>query len=261
MSLFKKDIFGHYHITKRFLYLIFGLPAHWRFQKINNPKIEGGEILSKLPEENVLFVSNHQTYFADVAFMFLVFAGQRSGFIDRLGPFRVVLTPRLNAYFVAAQETMKAGFLPKLFSYAGGILIKRTWREAGKDINRQVDMQDISKINEGLADGWVVTFPQGTTTPYVKGRKGTAHIIKTNKPVVVPVVINGFRRAFDKKGLLIKKKGVDISVRFKEPMQIDYDADKSVILDQIMEAIEQTDAFKQPNNKPSEEKLQQQSNA
>ena len=30
-------------------------------------------------------------------------------------------------------------------------------------------------------------------------RKGTAHIIKQYKPVVVPIVIDGFRRSFDRK--------------------------------------------------------------
>ena len=37
-------------------------------------------------------------------------------------------------------------------------------------------------------------------------RRGTAHIIQQNKPIVVPVVIDGFRRSFDKKGLKMKKK-------------------------------------------------------
>ena len=56
----------------------------------------------------------------------------------------------------------------------------------------------------------MVTFPQGTTTAFKPIRRGTAHIIKTNKPVVVPIVIDGFRRSFDKKGLQIKKRGIPI---------------------------------------------------
>ena len=45
----------------------------------------------------------------------------------------------------------------------------------------------------------VITFPQGTTTPFKPIRRGTAHIIKTYKPIVVPIVIDGFRRSFDKR--------------------------------------------------------------
>jgi 1-acyl-sn-glycerol-3-phosphate acyltransferase len=246
MQLFRKDIFGNFYLTKRILYLLFGFTAHYRFKKMNKAVLNNVELLDRLPNQNVLFVSNHQTYFADVAFLFLVFASAKSKFFDRIGSSLVLFTPRLNAYFVAAQETMKSGILPKIFTYAGGILIKRTWRESGQDVKRQVDMRDISKINEGLADGWVVTFPQGTTTPYVQGRKGTAHIIKTNQPIVVPVVINGFRRAFDKKGLLVKKRGVEISVTFKEPLVIDYEKSSQEILDQVMVSIEQTEDFKPP---------------
>ncbi len=59
------------------------------------------------------------------------------------------------------------------------------------------------------------------------------------KPVVIPVVINGFWRAFDKKGLSFKKKGTILTVKFKAPMAIDYDAPAEAILQQVMEAIEQ----------------------
>jgi len=65
-------------------------------------------------------------------------------------------------------------------------------------------------------------------------------IIKRNKPIVVPVVISGFWRAFNKKGLKFKKKGSTLSVTFKEPLQIDYDAPAEKILAQIMDAIEQS---------------------
>lgn len=213
----------------------------YRFKRLYKTRVEGTHILEKLPDNGVLFVSNHQTYFADVAMMFLVFASVKAGHKNKLGNFFSLFTPRLNSYFVAAMETMKSGILPKVFTYGGGILIKRTWREAGKEINRQVDMRDITKINEGLKDGWVVTFPQGTTTPYKAGRKGTVHIIKTNKPIVVPVVIDGFRRAFDKKGLQIKKKGTTLSVRFKEPIHIDYSKENLEILKDIMKSIEQSE--------------------
>jgi hypothetical protein len=72
-------------------------------------------------------------------------------------------------------------------------------------------------------------------------------MILEQKPVVVPVVINGFRRAFNKKGLLLKKKNVDLSVTFKAPLEIDYSAGKDQIIEQIMDAIEQSDRFRFPH--------------
>jgi hypothetical protein len=60
---------------------------------------------------------------------------------------------------------------------------------------------------------------------------------------VGPVVINGFWRAFNKKGLKFKKKGTLLSVTFKEPLQIDYEASAEDILQQVMDAIEQSKPF------------------
>ncbi|MBQ0741500.1 1-acyl-sn-glycerol-3-phosphate acyltransferase, partial [Aquimarina celericrescens] len=74
--------------------------------------------------------------------------------------------PKLNIYYVAAAETMKKGLLPKGLAYAGSGSIGRTWRADGKSVNRQVKMSDISNIGMALDDGWVITFPQGTTKPW-----------------------------------------------------------------------------------------------
>ena len=146
----------------------------------------------------------------------------------------------MNLYFIAAKETMRDGFIPRILSFAGSIPIERTWRDGGKDIKREVNQVNINSINAALKDGWVITFPQGTTKPWTPVRKGTAHIIKENKPVVVPIVIDGFRRSFDRKGLFLKKKGVNQKLEIKAPIEIDYDNDSlDVIVKKIGESIEQ----------------------
>ena len=243
IRLFQRDVFGNFLIIKRLMFVAFGLIAHRRFKKMNETELIGWEIIKNLPQKKVLFVSNHQTYFADVSLMFLAFASIKNGFKNRLGNKFYLLRPKIRIYFVAAKETMKSGLLPRVFSYAGGILVKRTWREKGKDVNREVDLQDSQKVVNAIKDGWVITFPQGTTTPYQQGRKGTAYIIKEAQPVVIPIVINGFRRAFDKKGLLIKKKGVNITMKFKPPLDIDYTAPADEIMDLIMDGIEQSEEY------------------
>jgi 1-acyl-sn-glycerol-3-phosphate acyltransferase len=207
-------------------------------------QIEGSEIIRDLPENNVLFVANHQTYFADVAAMLHVFNAALSGRVDNIKDVGYLWQPKLNIYFVAAKETMRAGILPKIMAYGGSISIERTWREKGKDVNKQVKLSDVSNITTALKDGWVITFPQGTTTPFKPIRRGTAHIIRQNRPIVIPIVIDGFRRSFDKKGLMIKKRGILQSIVIKKPMDIDYDNDSvDDIVEKLQFAIEQHPSF------------------
>jgi 1-acyl-sn-glycerol-3-phosphate acyltransferase len=210
---------------------------------INKLKIEGTEYLENLPKGNVLFVSNHQTYFADVITFLHIFCAVKWRKRNRLGVPYYLLNPFTNVYYVAAEETMKDNWLTKLFALGGALTVKRTWRSEGKEVRRGLDPSDTRKIQRALAGSWVITFPQGTTKPFAPARKGTAYIIKNHQPVVVPVVIRGFWRAFNKKGLLLKKKGTILSVKFKAPLNIDYSQTAEVILEQVMDAIEQSKKF------------------
>ena len=242
--MLKKNPFGHYLILKKWLIRYLGFMTHRRYRGFNELHIEGSEIIKNLPNKNVLFISNHQTYFADVVAMFHVFNASLSGRIDSIKNVGYLWSPKLNMYYIAAKETMRSGLLPRIMAYAGSVSIERTWRSDGKDINRQVKMSDISNIGIALDDGWVITFPQGTTKPFKPVRKGTAHIIKRYKPIVIPIVIDGFRRSFDKKGLMIKKKGILQSMIIKEPLEIDYENESvDSILKKIQTAIEQDTSF------------------
>ena len=244
MLFFKKNSFGHYLILKKWLIRYLGIITHRRYRGFNSLKIEGSDIIKNLPDNNVLFVSNHQTYFADVVAMFHVFNACLTGRTDSIKNVGYIWHPKLNIYYVAAKETMKSSLLSRILAYAGSVSIERTWREKGKEINRKVKFSDISNIGKALDDGWVVTFPQGTTKPFKPIRKGTAHIIKTYKPIVVPIVIDGFRRSFDKKGIMIKKRDILQSMHIKKPLSIDYD-NESVedIVEKIEYAIEQHSSF------------------
>jgi len=235
MLFLKKNSFGHYLILKKWIIRYLGIMTHRRYRGFNNLKIDGSEVIKNLPERNVLFVSNHQTYFADVVAMFHVFNACLRGRNDSIKNVGYIWNPKLNIYYIAAKETMKAGILPRILAYAGSVSIERTWREKGEEINREVNPSDTSNIGIALKDGWVVTFPQGTTKPFKPIRKGTAHIIKTYKPIVVPIVIDGFRRSFDKKGVMIKKRDILQTMSIKKPLNIDY---KNEPIDKIIEKIE-----------------------
>ena len=242
--MLKKNPFGHYLILKKWLIRYLGFMSHRRYRGFNQLHIEGSEIIKNLSDKNVLFISNHQTYFADVVAMFHVFNASLSGRIDNIKNVGYLWSPKLNIYYVAAKETMRAGLLPRILAYAGSVSIERTWRESGKEVKRQVKLSDISNIGLALNDGWVITFPQGTTKPFKPVRRGTAHIIKHYKPIVVPIVIDGFRRSFDKKGLMIKKRGILQSMIIKEPLDFDYENDSvENIMEKIEYAIEQHPSF------------------
>ncbi len=244
MGLFKENPFGHILFLKKWLIRIAGVLSHRRYRGFNEMEIEGSDIIRNLPETGVLFVSNHQTYFADVVSMFHVFNASLKGRDDSIKNVGYLWNPKLNIYYVAAKETMQSGLLPKIFAYAGAITVERTWRAKGEEVNRAVNPDDTKNIGIALDDGWVITFPQGTTKPFKPIRKGTAHIIKQYKPIVVPIVIDGFRRSFDKKGLRIKKRNILQSMVIKEPLEIDYENDSvEKIVEQIEFAIEQHPSF------------------
>jgi 1-acyl-sn-glycerol-3-phosphate acyltransferase len=246
MGLFKRNPFGHILFIKKWLILIFGAVTHRRYRGFNELQIDGSEIIKALPDRNVLFISNHQTYFADVVAMFHVFNASLSGRQDNIKNIGYLWNPKLNIYYVAAKETMSSGLLPKILAYIGSVSVERTWRAKGQDVTekKEINPNDTENIGIALNDGWLITFPQGTTKSFKPVRKGTAHIIKNYKPVVVPIVIDGFRRSFDKKGLRLKKKGILQSFTIKDPLVIDYDNESiDSIVEKVEYAIEQHQSF------------------
>ncbi|MBI5856980.1 MAG: 1-acyl-sn-glycerol-3-phosphate acyltransferase [Sphingobacteriales bacterium] len=230
----------NFHPVRKIVYFFVGLFSYPGIAIINKLKITGTEHLKSLPKCRVLFVSNHQTYFADVITFLHIFCAVKWGKKNKLGIPYYLLNPFTRVNYVAAEETMKGSFISRLFLLAGGLTVRRTWNKGSKEKRKGLDPSDTRKITRALENNWVITFPQGTTKPFAPGRKGTALIIKQVKPVVIPVVISGFWRAFTKKGLTFKKKGSVLSVTFKESLQINYDASIEEILAQVMNAIEQS---------------------
>ncbi|MEJ7611581.1 MAG: lysophospholipid acyltransferase family protein [Ferruginibacter sp.] len=229
--------------VKRIIYCIVGIITYPGMNMLNRLRISGMENLDGLPKGNVLFVSNHQTYFADVMCFIHIFCAHSWRRKNKLGIPFYLLWPFVRVKYVAAEETMKKSLLTKFFSLAGALTVKRTWNEGGKEIRRGLDPSDTRKIFDALTKNWVITFPQGTTKAFAPGRKGTAFIIKQTNPIVIPVVINGFSRAFDKRGLVLRRKGTPLSVKFKPPIPIDLSHSNDAIMEQIMDAIEQSKKF------------------
>lgn len=226
------------------VYVIVGLFSYPGLNIINKLKIEGTENLDGLPKKNVLFVSNHQTYFAEVIAFLHIFCAVKWRKKNKLGIPYYLLNPFTGVFFVSAAETMKQNWVTRLFELAGSITVRRTWNEGSNEVRKGLDPSDTRKIDRVLKSSWIINFPQGTTKPFAPGRKGTVLLIKQNKPIVIPIVIDGFNKAFDKKGLKLVKKGSVLSVKFKAPLDIDYTKDNDAMMATIMDAIEQSETFK-----------------
>lgn len=182
-------------------------PVYFRW--LNSVKPEGDEVLETLPRKNVIFLSNHQTYFTEaIAFYDLLY-------IVHGMPYE---NPHLR--FSAASETMKKNLITNVLTYAGGVTFRRSFREAGRDVNRPVDLEGIGKIEEAIATGWLLHFPTGTTQKQAPIRPGMAQLLHRTKPIAVPIRVDGFQ------GLLLHKQlpgrtGKKATIRFFPPMDLD----------------------------------------
>jgi 1-acyl-sn-glycerol-3-phosphate acyltransferase len=182
-----KNVFDQSLKTKSRVFKIMGRFTRSWLLKANNLTISGSKVLTTIPDKNVLFVVNHQTIFTDVIAMYHAIFSTLNGQVDSIKKSSYLRKPKLNLYFVAARETMEKGFLPKIFAMAGAVSVDRSWRKGDEMVQREVNLDDTKTIGLAIEDGWVVTFPQGTTKVGAPVRKGTAHIIKQYQPIVVPV--------------------------------------------------------------------------
>jgi 1-acyl-sn-glycerol-3-phosphate acyltransferase len=152
------------------------------FRLLNNVRATGDAILESLPERNVVFLSNHQTYFLDaIAFFDLVYV--RHGF--------PLEHPLLR--FSAAEETMKKNMMTSLFTKAGGITFRRSFRHGGTDVTRPVDLDGLARVERAIAAGWLLHFPAGTTQKGAPVRAGVAQLLHRTKAIAVPLRVDGFR--------------------------------------------------------------------
>ena len=242
--MLERNIFGKYLLVKKLIMSTVSLCFYPVFRWRNPLTIRGSGIIEALPDAGVLFVSNHQTYFTDVIAMHQVFSATKAGYLDTTRGLGYLLRPFHTLYYVAASETMASGIVPRILAYGSSISIRRTWREGDRQTERDLDLRGIEDIGRALGDGWVATFPQGTTRPFAPGRLGIGHLIRQFRPLVVPVVVDGFSAAFGRTGLDFRNPGQPVRVRFKEPLELDYDASPVELLAQIMDAIEQSEAHR-----------------
>ena len=152
------------------------------FAILNDVHVEGDEVLKELPRRNVVFLANHQTYFLEaIAFFDLVYVRHQMPLESPI------------VRFSAAEETMKQNLLTKLMTLVGGVTFRRSFREAGEDVRRAVDLEGVARVEEAIQDGWLLHFPAGTTKKGAPLRGGVTRLLHNTKAVALPLRVEGFR--------------------------------------------------------------------
>ena len=99
-----------------------------------------------------MFVSNHQTYFADVVTFLHIFCAVKWGKNNRLGIPYYLLNPFTRVNYVAAEATMKGSWISRFFALAGALTVKRTWQRMPKRQGKD----------------WILLIPVRSTGPWRK---------------------------------------------------------------------------------------------
>src|SRR5882724_1686333 len=133
-------------LVRKLVYALVGVISYPVLTIVNRLKISGTEHLRRLPKNNVLFVSNHQTYFADVITFLHIFCAVKWRKNNKLGFPYYLLNPFTRVYYVAAEETMRSTWISRLFTMAGALTVKRPWNNASTEVRRGLDPSDTRKI-------------------------------------------------------------------------------------------------------------------
>jgi len=68
------------------------------------------------------------------------------------------------------------------------------------------------------------------------------------QPIVIPIVIDGFSKAFNKTGLKMRRWGTRLTITFKDPLVYNPESSTEELLEQVMDAIEQSPRFHPKNH-------------
>ena len=201
------------------------------FSILNDVHVEGDEIFPELPRRNVVFLSNHQTYFLEaIAFFDLVYIRHQMA----------LESPLLR--FSAAEETMKKNLLTRAMALVGGVTFKRSFREGGVDVRRPVDLEGVERVEEAIRDGWLLHFPAGTTKRGAPLRSGVSRLLHKSRAIAIPVRIDGFRELLLHKQLP-GKVFRSCSIKIHEPLALDSFYAEPYRKDRGSEVLEMLDAM------------------
>ena len=79
LGIGERDPFGNPIVFKRITMIVMGFLTYSRLRFYNKTIIKGTEYLDELPENGILFLPNHQTYFMDVICLYHIFFSVKWG--------------------------------------------------------------------------------------------------------------------------------------------------------------------------------------
>jgi 1-acyl-sn-glycerol-3-phosphate acyltransferase len=217
----------------RFIAIYFlGLLTKKNLYKKGQLAIHNKEILKKLPDTNVLFLSTHTTYYMEAAAMLHSFWYAKTDFekdkyIMRKKPpvshFNMVVEYKS---FKKEKDSLWLSIITKLMNVVGTILVKRehTNTDVSDTSRKKFNIEAFKKMEKALNEGALIFFPQGTTKSKARIQSGTFKIIRENNPIIVPVVTKNFDIRYGKKGIFVNDHKETLNVTFKEPFQFPKDS-------------------------------------
>ena len=160
-----------FRFIRKLVYAIVGLVSYPGLMIVNRLRITVRNICGGC-RKGMFFSSAITRRISRMSLRFLhIFCAVKWGKRDRLGLPYYLLNPFTNVYYVAAEETMRATWVSRLFTMAGALTVRRTWNQESKEVRKGLDPSDTRKITRALERSWVITFPQGTTKAFAPGPK------------------------------------------------------------------------------------------
>lgn len=95
-SLLERNVFGQYIVLKKLIMSAVSVSFYPVFRWVNPLMVTGAEGLLTLPSKGVLFVSNHQTIFADGIALHQIMSATLSGERDSTRGLRYLLQPHAS---------------------------------------------------------------------------------------------------------------------------------------------------------------------
>ena len=168
--------------------------------------------LSNIPNETVIFVCNHQSFF-DIP---------------------VLLANLDKPYGLLSKDGVKKiPFINKWMEELNCVFVDRN--------NAKDAIKSLSFVGDNLDNGYsMIIFPEGTrskTSNLLKFRSGAFRLAVSKKVSIVPIALNGSREIFEANHNLIKPSNVTLKILPK--IQVSKDSDYKVLLEEAYNKISQ----------------------
>ena len=166
--------------------------------------------LSNIPDETVIFVCNHQSFF-DIPVLL--------GCLDK--PYGLL----------SKDDIKKIPFINKWMVELNCVFIDRK--------NPRSAVKSLTKVGDNLEQGYsIIIFPEGTrskTSEVARFKSGAFKLAVQKNVSVVPIALNGTNQVFENNNHLIKPHHVTLKILPKIPVLAD--TDFKVVLEQAYNAI------------------------